>query len=109
MVFDYINYCIFISHKYKEQENHLPDVGATMHLDLSSRSCESNWSMGSFLLQVEMIGEPQSITQAWPRQSAATTEVTCGTQGPVTTLESLLSLSKNAENSDRDLLDSAQV
>lgn len=85
MVFDYISYWAFIGHKYTEQESPLPDGGATIHLDDERDSCqpsrpyESNCSRGSFLLQVEMIWEPQSITQAWPGPSAATTAVTCGT------------------------------
>ena len=76
---------LFIGHKYKEQESPLPDGGAAIHLDEErdfcqpSRPYESNCSSGSFLLQVEMIWEPQSITQAWPGPSAATTAATCGT------------------------------
>lgn len=85
MVFDYISHCTFIGHKYKEQEGSLPDGGAAMHLDEERNSCqpsrpyEFNFSWGSFLLQVEMIWEPQSITQVWPGHSAAATSVTGGT------------------------------
>lgn len=72
MVFDYISYWAFIGHKYKEQVSALPDGGAALHLEDERdfrepcRPYESNCSWGPFLLQVEMIWEPQSITQAWP-------------------------------------------
>lgn len=85
MLFDYISYWAFIGHKYKEQEICAPDGGVAIHLDDERDSCqpsrpyESNCSQRSFLLQVEIIWEPESITQAWQGPSAATTGVACGT------------------------------
>lgn len=76
---------LLFCHKYKEQVSPLPDGGAAIHLEDKRdfhepcRPYESNCSWGSFLLQMEMIWEPQSITQAWPGPSTATTAVTCGT------------------------------
>lgn len=88
-VFHYISYWAFIGHKDKEQQSPLPDGGATIHAEderdswQPSRPYESNCSWGSFLPQVEIIWEPQSITQTWPGHSAATTWVTCGTPGSI--------------------------